>query len=63
MSKGMKESADVSDLEFFRRPMAVSEPPGETTGSTTHTKNNFATIQDAYYLVPGCPVGLNFQQL
>jgi len=60
MSSGMKESAEVSDLEFFRRPMVVSDHLQYIVGSSTHTKDDFAAIQDTYYLVPRRPVSLDF---
>lgn len=57
----MKESADESDLECLRSPETGEFLP-VVAGSVDLTKNDFATVQDANYLISRCSVRLDLKQ-
>lgn len=62
MSNGIKESADESDLECFRRPEGKFSTVQLASTSQRRTKYDFAAVQYAYNLISGGTVGFDFQQ-
>lgn len=62
MSNGIKESADESDLECFRRPEGEFSTTQLAATNQRRTKYDFAAVQYAYDLISGGTVGLDLKQ-
>lgn len=59
MSKGIKESADESDFECFRRPGGKFSTAQLAATSQRRTKYDLAAVQYAYNLISRSTVGLD----